>query len=43
MTKDKDRTTEGLARKALGEDPEAFAELVQHLRGRLEMWISLRM
>jgi RNA polymerase sigma-70 factor (ECF subfamily) len=43
MTKDEDRTTEGLARKALGEDPEAFAGLVQRLRGRLEMWISLRM
>lgn len=43
MAKDKDRTTEGLARRALGEDPEAFAGLVQRLRGRLEMWISLRM
>ncbi|MHC4133553.1 MAG: sigma-70 family RNA polymerase sigma factor [Planctomycetota bacterium] len=43
MSKDEKRTTEGLAREALGQDPEAFAALVQRLRGRLEMWISLRM
>jgi RNA polymerase sigma-70 factor (ECF subfamily) len=43
MTDDHKRSTEGLARKALGEDPDAFARLVQRLRGRLEMWISLRM
>jgi len=35
--------SEGLARRALEDDPQAFAELVQRLRGRLEMWISLRM
>ncbi|MHC4549429.1 MAG: sigma-70 family RNA polymerase sigma factor [Planctomycetota bacterium] len=43
MSKDEKRTTEGLAREALGKDPEAFAALVQRLRGRLDMWISLRM
>jgi RNA polymerase sigma-70 factor (ECF subfamily) len=34
--------SEGLARKASA-DPDAFAELVRRLRGRLEMWINVRM
>ncbi|MHC4954431.1 MAG: sigma-70 family RNA polymerase sigma factor [Planctomycetota bacterium] len=43
MSSDYQADTEGLARKALVGDPEAFAELVQRLRGRLRMWITLRM
>jgi RNA polymerase sigma-70 factor (ECF subfamily) len=34
--------SEGLARRASA-DPDAFAELVRRLRGRLEMWIHVRM
>ncbi len=34
--------SEGLARRASA-DPDAFAELVRRLRGRLEMWINVRM
>lgn len=34
--------SEGLARKAAA-DPDAFADLVRRLRGRLEMWINVRM
>jgi len=37
-----DRTTEGLARGARG-DAAAFARLVERIRGRLNMWIALRM
>ena len=35
--------TEALARKALANDKQAFEELFRRIRGRLEMWISLRM
>jgi len=35
--------TEGLARKAMANDSVAFEELFRRIRGRLEMWISLRM
>jgi len=35
--------TEGLARRALDDDPHAFTELVRRLHGRLELWISIRM
>jgi RNA polymerase sigma-70 factor (ECF subfamily) len=38
-----DRDSEGLAKRAAGADPRAFDELVRRLRGRLAMWISVRM
>jgi RNA polymerase sigma-70 factor (ECF subfamily) len=37
------RTTEMLARQAAERDSDAFAELFRRVRGRLEMWIALRM
>jgi len=43
MSGESDRTTEGLARRAQTSDPGAFEELVRRLRGRLEMWINVRM
>jgi len=38
-----DERTEGLARIARDGDPEAFARLFHRVRGRLEVWISVRM
>jgi RNA polymerase sigma-70 factor (ECF subfamily) len=35
--------TEGLVRIAAGGDPEAYSRLFHRLRGRLEVWISIRM
>lgn len=35
--------TEGEARAAAGGDPEAFARLVDRVKGRLEVWIALRL
>ncbi len=35
--------TEGHAAGAAGGDPHAFAALVERVRGRLEVWISLRL
>jgi RNA polymerase sigma-70 factor (subfamily 1) len=35
--------TEGAARRALEGDPDAFAELVRRIRGRLDVWIDIRM
>lgn len=38
-----ERDTEGLAGGARAGDPEAFAALVERIRGRLETWIRVRM
>ena len=43
MVNDDEPDTQGLARRALVGDPEAFTEMAQRLRGRLRMWITLRM
>jgi RNA polymerase sigma-70 factor (ECF subfamily) len=38
-----DRSTEGLARRGAEGDEAAFAELFRRVKGRLGMWIELRM
>ncbi len=43
MNTEGEERTEGLARIARDGDPEAFARLFNRLRGRLEVWISIRM
>jgi len=42
MDRDERTRTEGLVKRAR-EDPDAFAELFGRVRGRLSMWITLRM
>lgn len=43
MNESAKRDTEGLVRSVQEGDPDAFADLVNRLRGRLEMWIRVRM
>jgi RNA polymerase sigma-70 factor (ECF subfamily) len=43
MSTQSEERTEGLVRDAVGGDPEAFSRLFHRIRGRLEVWISLRM
>jgi RNA polymerase sigma-70 factor (ECF subfamily) len=43
MSGDERSSTEGLVRSAQDADPDAFSELLRRCRGRLDLWVALRM